>query len=132
MCGSRDGTHVFVVEEIYGLGLSSRVSSFKLSVDTAGRKVVMTAVGEPVETQGTAGCFITLDRSERFLLCANYMSGSVICFKRSAEGGLVPCPTVSRALSVPRSAIAFPRDRRVLKVLPNPIRRLTSMVTAAT
>ena len=84
LVANRAGTRLYAVNECYD-GTDSTVTA--LSIDRAsGRLEVLGSAG----TGGVAGCFVTLDASEQYVLAANYGSGSVAVIPTDEVTGVGP------------------------------------------
>ena len=80
------GRALYAVNEVttYGGRPTGTVSAFARDRESG----ALTAIGERRESRGAAPCYLSLDRSGRFLFVANYVGGSVAVLPILADGAL--------------------------------------------
>jgi 6-phosphogluconolactonase len=83
----RSGRYVYAVNEIdhFGAQKSGAVSSFAIDSKTGKLTLLNQAA-----TQGAGPCHISLDKTGKYALVANYDGGSVVVFPIREDGGLAP------------------------------------------
>ncbi len=83
----RSGKYVYAVNEIdhFGAQKSGAVSSFAIDSKTGKLTLLNQAA-----TQGAGPCHISLDKTGKYALVANYDGGSVVVFPIREDGGLAP------------------------------------------
>ena len=87
---------------------AAAVSAFSLDHQTAGLKPLGT---EP--TDGSAPCFVSVDRTGRVLFAANYSGGSLAAFPLDAKGAIKPSATVFNCAGKPVCGALGPvKDRQ--------------------
>jgi len=84
------GKYLYAVNEInhFGAQKSGAVSAFSIDTRT-GKLTLLNQAG----TQGAGPCHISLDKTSKFVLVANYDGGSVAVFPIREDGGLSPTST---------------------------------------
>jgi 6-phosphogluconolactonase len=87
------GKNLYAVNEInhFGEQKSGAISAFSIDAKT-GKLTLLNQAG----TQGGAPCYITLDKTGKFVLVANYDGGSVAVFPIGADGSLAPASAFIR------------------------------------
>jgi 6-phosphogluconolactonase len=87
------GKNLYAVNEInhFGAQKSGAISAFSIDAKT-GKLTLLNQAG----TQGGAPCYITLDKTGKFVLVANYDGGSVAVFPIGADGSLAPASAFIR------------------------------------
>ena len=80
-----DGKHLYAVNEVgdYNGEKSGAISSFEIDRKTGKLKFL-----NQVSTHGAGPCFVSLDKTNRFVLVANYDGGSVSTFQIEPDGSL--------------------------------------------
>jgi 6-phosphogluconolactonase len=80
-----DGKHLYAVNEVgdYNGEKSGAISSFEIDRKTGKLKFL-----NQVSTHGAGPCFVSLDKTNRFVLVANYDGGSVATFQIEPDGSL--------------------------------------------
>jgi 6-phosphogluconolactonase len=80
-----DGKHLYAVNEIgeFNGQKSGAISSFEIDRKTGKLKFL-----NQVSTHGAGPCFVSLDKTNRFVLVANYDGGSVSTFQIEPDGSL--------------------------------------------
>src|SRR5580700_10569011 len=80
-----DGKHLYAVNEVgdYNGDKSGAISSFEIDRKTGKLKFL-----NQVSTHGAGPCFVSLDKTNRFVLVANYDGGSVATFQIEPDGSL--------------------------------------------
>ncbi len=80
-----DGKHLYAVNEVgdFNGEKSGAISSFEIDRKTGKLKFL-----NQVSTHGAGPCFVSLDRTNRFVLVANYDGGSVATFQIEPDGSL--------------------------------------------
>jgi 6-phosphogluconolactonase len=80
-----DGKHLYAVNEIgdYNGEKSGAISSFEIDRKTGKLKFL-----NQVSTHGAGPCYVSLDKTNRFVLVANYDGGSVATFQIESDGSL--------------------------------------------
>ena len=86
-----NGRVLYAVNEVekYNGKASGAVSAFAIGGDTG----ALTKLDEQ-PSEGAAPCFVSVDRSGRVVLVANYFGGSVALLSIQADGGLAPATQV--------------------------------------
>ena len=81
------GKYLYAVNEIdhFGAQKSGAVSSFAIDPKTG----TLTLLSQ-VSTQGAGPCYISLDKTGKFVLVANYDGGSIAVFPIREDGSLAP------------------------------------------
>jgi 6-phosphogluconolactonase len=80
-----DGKHLYAVNEVgdFNGEKSGAISSFEIDRKTGKLKFL-----NQVSTHGAGPCFVSLDKTGRFVLVANYDGGSVATFEIEPDGSL--------------------------------------------
>jgi len=93
-----NGRFLYAVNELeqYKGKATGAVSTFAITRDTG----ALTKLGEQL-SEGGAPCFVSVDRSGRVVLVANYMGGSVALFPIQTDGSLAPATVVQHKGSGP-------------------------------
>jgi 6-phosphogluconolactonase len=80
-----DGKHLYAVNEVgdFNGQKSGAISSFEIDRKTGKLKFL-----NQVSTHGAGPCFVSLDKTNRFVLVANYDGGSVTTFEIEPDGSL--------------------------------------------
>ena len=80
-----DGKHLYAVNEVgdYNGEKSGAISSFEIDRKSGKLKFL-----NQVSTHGAGPCFVSLDKTNRFVLVANYDGGSVATFQIEPDGSL--------------------------------------------
>ena len=80
-----DGKHLYAVNEVgdFNGAKSGAISSFEIDRKTGKLKFL-----NQVSTHGAGPCFVSLDKTNRFVLVANYDGGSVATFQIEPDGSL--------------------------------------------
>jgi 6-phosphogluconolactonase len=80
-----DGKHLYAVNEVgdYNGDKSGAISSFEIDRKSGKLKFL-----NQVSTHGAGPCFVSLDKTGRFVLVANYDGGSVATFQIEPDGSL--------------------------------------------
>eukprot|EP00928_Gymnodinium_smaydae_P089628 TRINITY_DN7355_c0_g1_i1.p1 TRINITY_DN7355_c0_g1~~TRINITY_DN7355_c0_g1_i1.p1 ORF type:complete len:423 (+),score=62.63 TRINITY_DN7355_c0_g1_i1:85-1353(+) len=94
---------LYVVDERYD-GSGGIVAAVGVNEESA----ELTLLGPPVAAGGTGTCHVTVAPGGRHVLAANYLSGSVCCIRRNADGSLDPACTMVLSLPPPASPITYP------------------------
>lgn len=95
LAASRDGRHVFAVNEIASFkdertsGPSGSVTSFAVDSSTGTLRAINTE-----SSQGAGPCHLALDRTGRFLAVANYSGGTFAILPVGTDGRLGPATAV--------------------------------------
>ena len=86
-----NGRFLYAVNEVerYNGKATGAVSAFTIAGDTG----ALTKLGEQ-PSEGGAPCFVSVDRSGRVVLVANYVGGSVALIPIRPDGGFAPAPSV--------------------------------------
>lgn len=98
------GKYLYAVNEInhFGAQKSGAVSSFSIDPKT-GKLTLLNQAG----TQGGGPCYISLDKTGKFVFVANYDGGSVAVFSIDEHGGLTPATAF-----IQHSGSSVDRDRQ--------------------
>ena len=93
-----NGRVLYAVNELeqYKGKATGAVSGFSIARDSG----ALTRLGEQL-SDGGAPCYVSVDRSGRVVLVANYMGGSVALFPIQADGSLAPASVVQHKGSGP-------------------------------
>ena len=88
-----NGRFLYAVNEVdhYNGKASGAVSAFAIASDTG----ALTKLGE-VASEGAAPCYVSVDKSGRVVLVANYNGGSVALFPIQSDGALETAASVSQ------------------------------------
>jgi 6-phosphogluconolactonase len=80
-----NGKYLYAVNEIgnFNAEVSGAVSAFAIDAKTGALKFL-----NQVPTRGAGPCYVSLDKSDSFLLVANYDSGSIASFPVRGDGSL--------------------------------------------
>ena len=87
-----DGRALYAVNELekFNGKASGAVSAFAIAKDTG----ALTTLGEQQSSEGGAPCFVSVDRSGRVVLVANYVGGNLALLPIQSNGALAPTTQV--------------------------------------